>query len=96
MTHVFFQVYDYDWAFRDDYMGEASLSLVRLELEKQHEVLLKLTDARGRTDEYLGQVALSVYVEGKSTADRSTSVVSLLSTISQIRNRFNIINYLII
>ena len=53
---ISFQVFDYDWAFRDDFMGEASVQLTRLfELDRTHELLLSLAE-HGKTD-YLGQVS---------------------------------------
>ena len=73
-------------------MGEASLSLVRLELDRTSELLVSLSDpaqtgkagssSYGNSQqqlEYLGQVELSVRLEPKRSADRSSSVLSSLS-----------------
>lgn len=55
------QVYDYDWAFRDDFMGEASVPLSRLEMDKAADLTLSLAEA-GKS-EYLGQLAISLRLE---------------------------------
>ena len=72
------QVYDYDWAFRDDFMGEASLQLTRIDLDKPHELLLSLAE-HGKTD-YLGQVSLSARLEPSSDRSRG-SIVSQVSAV---------------
>lgn len=43
-------------------MGEATIVLTRLELEKPHEVVLSLSET-GNSTEYLGQLALAVILE---------------------------------
>ncbi|TRY76651.1 hypothetical protein TCAL_04074 [Tigriopus californicus] len=81
---VHIKVYDYDWAFRDDFMGEATLSLVRLELEKTFPLVIQLAE-HGKS-EYLGQLAITVKLEPKSPADRSMSIMSSLSLAGSIRS----------
>ena len=49
-------------------MGEASLSLARLDVDRTHEVLVSLQDAA--SNEYLGQVALTLRLEPKEKTDR--------------------------
>lgn len=65
-------------------MGEASLALGRLDLDRPHEILLSLAEP-GKS-EYLGQLALSVRLESKRTiaAVRSNSSISLLSSLSSV------------
>ncbi len=89
MLSIFFrQVYDYDWAFRDDFMGGASISLVRLELDRDSETLVTLSDPQlsaGKQQhqqhppEYLGQIELALRLEPKRSTDRSSSILSALS-----------------
>ena len=74
MIFLILQVYDYDWAFRDDFMGEASVQLTRLELDRAQELLLSLEE-RGKAD-YLGQVALSARLEPSSDRAYRGSIVS--------------------
>ncbi len=76
------QVYDYDWAFRDDFMGEASVQLSRLELDKTHDLLIRLTDHGGGKADYFGQVGLSLRLEPRPLQDRSASIVSGLSSVA--------------
>ena len=73
------QVYDYDWAFRDDFMGEASVQLTRLELDRPQELLLSLEE-RGKAD-YLGQVALTARLEPSSDRAYRGSIVSQVSSL---------------
>ncbi len=85
MSHQFvllfnLQVYDYDWAFRDDFMGEASVALTQLQLDSKQELLITLAES-GNT-EYLGQLGLSLKLQAKDAADRSGSIVSHISSVS--------------
>ena len=40
----FWQVYDYDWGLRDDFMGEASLPLGQLVPQKRNDLVLTLAE----------------------------------------------------
>ena len=40
----FWQVYDYDWGLRDDFMGEASLALGQLVPQKRNDLVLTLAE----------------------------------------------------
>ncbi len=80
-------MFDYDWAFRDDFMGEASVSLTRFldqpttsSSASPSELLVSLSDPGSKSgQEYLGQVALSLRLEPRRSADRSASILSALS-----------------
>ncbi len=63
-------------------MGEASISLVRLELERTSELLVSLSDPSSKSgpgQEYLGQLDITLRLEPKKSSDRRSSVVSALS-----------------
>ena len=59
-------------------MGESSLSLLKLELDKPTEQILSLVET-GKS-EYLGQISMTLRLEPKQPADRSSSIVSNLSS----------------
>ena len=65
----FFQVYDHDWGFRDDFMGEGRVPLSEMSLDKLTEQVITLEDTN--TTEYLGQIVLGVRLVPKATVDGS-------------------------
>jgi Ca2+-dependent lipid-binding protein len=77
------QVYDYDWAFRDDFMGEVTVSLVRLEVDKSKNILVSLGDVH--SSEYLGQVELGLRLQPKRGSDDAevTSLTNDRSSLSE-------------
>ena len=72
--NYFFQVYDYDFALRDDFIGEATLSLIQLDLDQDCDVTLTLVET-GKF-EYLGQVSIGLKLVPKSKNESPTSSVS--------------------
>jgi hypothetical protein len=48
-----FQVFDYDFALRDDFIGEATISLAQLDIDLETDLVLTLVET-GKF-EYLGQ-----------------------------------------
>ena len=65
-------------------MGEAVINLVKLDLDRPNQLVLNLSE-QGKS-EYLGQLALTVGLEPKTSTARSSSIVSsLCSTTGSIR-----------
>ncbi len=50
---LIFQVFDYDFALRDDFIGEATISLSQLDIDLETDLVLTLVET-GKF-EYLGQ-----------------------------------------
>ncbi len=75
---VVLQVYDYDWAFRDDFMGETNVNLSRLDLDDANELLLHLTDSTC-SSEYLGQISLELRLEPRCSSSSDRRSLSLMS-----------------
>jgi Ca2+-dependent lipid-binding protein len=73
-------VFDYDWAFRDDFIGEAIVDVSRLEPDRHTDLVLDLVDPSAKTAsiERLGQLSLSLRLE--ATAARSLSLSSSVKT----------------
>ena len=63
-----FQVYDHDWAFRDDFMGEGSIPLSNLSLDKLIEHVVDLKED-GYAHEELGQIVLSLRLVPKKSSE---------------------------
>ena len=70
-TEIFFQVYDHDWAFRDDFMGEGNVPLSTLALDKLTDFVVDLEE-EGNTEEELGQIVLGLRLVPKSEAQDNT------------------------
>ena len=62
-------------------MGEATIALTQFQLDKKQELLISLEDKGAKDlDEYLGQIGLSLKLQTKEGADRSSSIVSHISS----------------
>ena len=70
-NNFFFQVYDHDWAFRDDFMGEGNVPLSTLALDKLTDFVVDLEE-EGNTEEELGQIVLGLRLVPKSEAQDNT------------------------
>lgn len=57
-------MYDYDWAMRDDFIGEATVPLAYLEFDKPTVKMVNLLDL-GKAD-YLGQISLELRIVAKA------------------------------
>ncbi len=70
-------------------MGGSTVSLVRLDLDRDQELLVTLADPSAKSQaEYLGQIELAVRLEPKRSTDRSSSILSALSHAErQVRKR---------
>ena len=75
-----FKVYDYDWGLRDDFIGEASISLVYLELDQLTERIITLVES-GKS-EYLGQLSMDLRLIPKSSNSDLPRVGTATSTAS--------------
>ena len=75
-----FKVYDYDWGLRDDFIGEASISLVYLELDQPIERIITLVE-NGKS-EYLGQLSVELRLIPKSSNSDLPRVGTAVSTAS--------------
>jgi hypothetical protein len=67
---LFPKVFDYDFALRDDFIGEATISLAQLELDVQTDLVLTLVET-GKF-EYLGQISVGLRLVPKSTTESPT------------------------
>ncbi len=76
----FFQVYDHDWAFRDDFMGEGGIPLFQLELDKLTERIVTLAETDNT--EYLGQIVLGLRLVPKSAEHGSEAAPGSIVTYS--------------
>ena len=79
-TFFHFKVYDYDWGLRDDFIGEASISLVYLELEQLTERIITLVES-GKS-EYLGQLSMDLRLIPKASNSDLPRVGTAQSTAS--------------
>ncbi|CAF3843589.1 unnamed protein product, partial [Didymodactylos carnosus] len=69
-------IFDYDRAIRDDPMGNITIDLSKLELEKVHELSLEI-DNENRTDDKVGLIRLNIQLTPKSTEYREEMVRSI-------------------
>ena len=64
-------MFDYDFAMRDDFIGEATIAMTHLDLDKQTDQVLTLVET-GKA-EYLGQLSLSLRLVPKATEEPVSS-----------------------
>ena len=77
-NNFFFQVYDHDWAFRDDFMGEGNVPLSSLALDKLTDFVVDLEE-EGNTEKQEDAIPRVLRLNGaKSVVGRvSSSAVNL-------------------
>jgi hypothetical protein len=67
-------VFDYDFALRDDFIGEATISLTSLDLDVDTDLIVTLVET-GKF-EYLGQISLQLKLAPKSSTDSPTAAAA--------------------
>ena len=70
----FIQVFDYDFALRDDFIGEATISLAQLDIDADTDVVLTLVET-GKF-EYLGQISIGLKLVPKAATESPTPSAS--------------------
>ena len=80
ISNLNLKVYDYDWGLRDDFIGEATISLVYLELDQPIERIITLVES-GKS-EYLGQLSVDLRLIPKSSNSDLPRVGTAASTAS--------------
>ncbi|EDV21046.1 uncharacterized protein TRIADDRAFT_60419 [Trichoplax adhaerens] len=78
---LYLKVYDYDFALKDDFMGEAYVDMATLELEKITEIKLKLEDPNAAGKD-LGYLLLTLTLTPKREMKEAKSK-SLISTLTR-------------
>lgn len=81
--YIEFQVYDHDWAFRDDFMGEGRVTLSALNLDKLTDHVITLKEDNN-TSEYLGQIVLGLRLVPKSDMATDSGIGSLVKASSSL------------
>ena len=71
-------MFDYDWGLRDDFIGEATVSLVYLDLDQPMERIITLIES-GKS-EYLGQLSMELRLIPKSSLSDLPRIGTATST----------------
>ncbi|NXW92119.1 MCTP1 protein, partial [Alopecoenas beccarii] len=72
--HLYVKVFDYDFGLQDDFIGSAFLDLTSLELNRQTDVTLRLTDPH-YPDHDLGSILLSVLLAPREEQREATMLM---------------------